>query len=87
MLSLACPYCGSEIEISEDMCDYQWGVVAARNKFECFNCSHELEIEVTGYIDDVTCLTVDNRISPQEAYEQYCEMKYDSAKEDGVLGD
>lgn len=81
-MTITCPCCSEEIEVSEDLCDYRWGNTTATVSLNCPDCDRKLEIEVTGYIDTVTCLTEDDRLSVQEAYEQYCEMKYDAAKEE-----
>lgn len=81
-MTITCPYCYEVIDVSEDLCDYTWKGNAANDRFSCPDCGEMLEVAVTGYIDTVTCLTEDDRLSVQEAYEQYCEMKYDAAKEE-----
>lgn len=71
MLTITCPYCGEEIEVSEDLDDYDWnsGVsLDGRADINCPECRKELQLEAEGYIDCVTCITENDEPTEEELY-------------------
>lgn len=57
MITRDCPYCGGDLEIEEDISDYDWKGCKGEGTVECPWCEKLVDIELEGYIEDVTVTT------------------------------
>lgn len=76
-MSFGCPFCGTWVDVAEDLEDYEWHGQTGKATTCCPECSKELQLEAEGYIDYVTCITKVDELSDKEAYLQHCDELID----------
>lgn len=68
MMSFGCPYCGAWVDASEDLDEYVWKEQTGKATTSCPECGKELQLEVEGHIDYVTCITKNDEPTDEELY-------------------
>ncbi len=83
-MNIKCPYCGEEIEVSEEPDMYEWDGMIGEDCRTCKSCKSLVAIEVEATIEIVNVEPyAESEQFAQEMYEQYCESLGDWKREEG----
>lgn len=84
--NITCPYCGCEIERTDDIDEYDWDCMNGFDEFNCPECYSLIGVNVEANITSVEVERLgESQKYLDDLYSQEQEMKYDMDKEEGLL--
>lgn len=86
VLKTKCPYCGEEIELTDDIDGYDWEGTNGFDEFNCPECYSVIGLNVEAKITSVEVERLrESQKFLDDLYSQEQEAKYDMDKEEGLL--